>query len=144
MFVLLALLVFTARADTVDVLITGGMVYDGTGAPGRVADVGVRGDRVVFVGDAVAAAVVGRRLLDARGLVVTPGFIDPHTHSFEGLPNLSDDRRRNAGALMQGVTTVVLGADGRGPIDVARVLGEAERRGIGTNTYALAGFGSPG
>lgn len=142
MFVLLALLVFTARADTVDVLITGGMVYDGTGAPGRVADVGVRGDRVVFVGDAVAAAVVGRRLLDARGLVATPGFIDPHTHSFEGLPNLSDDRRRNAGALMQGVTTVVLGADGRGPIDVARVLGEAERRGIGTNTYALAGFGT--
>lgn len=142
MFRLVMLLLAVAPADTVDVLIAGGMVYDGTGAPGRIADVGVRGDRVVFIGDAVAADVVGRRRLDARGLIVTPGFIDPHTHSFEGLPNLSDDRRRNTGALMQGVTTVVLGADGRGPIDVARVLAESERRGIGTNTYALTGFGT--
>lgn len=145
MHLLLAFLVSVAQAapaDTVDVLITRGTVYDGTGAPGRIADVGVRGDRVVFVGDAATAAVVGRRQLDARGLIVTPGFIDPHTHSFQGLPNLSDERRRNLGALMQGVTTVVLGADGRGPIDVARVLSESERRGIGTNTYALTGFGT--
>lgn len=142
MHLFLALLLATAPADTVDVLIAGGTVHDGTGAPGRVVDVGVRGDRVVFIGDAAAAAVVGRRRIDARGLIVTPGFIDPHTHSFEGLPNLSDERRRNAGALMQGVTTVVLGADGRGPIEVARVLAESERRGVGTNTYALTGFGS--
>lgn len=128
-------------ADTLDLLIRRGLVYDGTGSPGRVADVGVRGDRIAFVGDA-PATLVARRRLEAQGLVVAPGFIDPHTHSYEGLPMLSLERRRNASALMQGVTTVVLGADGRGPLDVERVLSESERLGLGTNTYALAGFGT--
>ena len=49
---------------------------------------------------------------------------------------------KNIGALMQGVTTVVTGADGRGPLDVARVMAASERLGLGTNTYALAGFGT--
>jgi N-acyl-D-aspartate/D-glutamate deacylase len=141
--ILLALLFAAAQApDTVDVLLVGGMVYDGGGSPGRIVDVGVRGDRVTFFGAARPGAPVARRRIDVRGLIVAPGFIDPHTHSFEGLPGLSPERRRNAGALMQGVTTVVLGADGRGPLDVARVLAESERAGIGTNTYALAGFGT--
>ena len=80
--------------------------------------------------------------IDATGLIVAPGFIDPHTHSYEGLPNLSVERRNNPGALMQGVTTVVTGADGRGPLEVARVLTESEKLGLGTNTFALAGFGT--
>lgn len=140
---MLALLLVAAApaADTVDVLIRGGTVYDGSGAPARRVDVGLRGDRIVFIGNA-AQAVVGRRTLDAAGLIVAPGFIDPHTHSFEGLPGLSEERRRNTGALMQGVTTVVTGADGRGPLEVDSVLSASERAGIGTNTYALTGFGS--
>jgi N-acyl-D-aspartate/D-glutamate deacylase len=141
--ILFALFLAAAQApDTVDVLLAGGMVYDGGGSPGRIADVGVRGDRITFFGAARPGAPVARRRIDVRGLIVAPGFIDPHTHSFEGLPGVSLERRRNAGALMQGVTTVVLGADGRGPLDVARVLAESERAGIGTNTYAMAGFGT--
>ncbi len=137
------LLLFAAvRADSVDVLIRGGTVHDGSGAAARVADVGLRGDRIVFIGDAAAAHLTATRTIDAKGLIVAPGFIDPHTHSFEGLPNLNEARRKNIGALMQGVTTVVLGADGRGPVDVASVLAESETRGIGTNTYALTGFGT--
>lgn len=129
-------------ADSVDLLIRGGTVQDGSGRPGRVTDVGVRGDRIVFVGDAAAARVAAGRVLDARGLVVVPGFIDPHTHSLEGVPNVSEARRRNEGALMQGVTTVTIGPDGRGPFDVARVLAETERLGVGTNVYATVGFGT--
>lgn len=137
------LLLFAAiRTDSVDVLIRGGTVYDGSGAPARVTDVGLRGDRIVFIGDAGVAHLTATRTIDAKGLIVAPGFIDPHTHSFEGLPNLNEARRKNIGALMQGVTTVVLGADGRGPVDVASVLAESEARGIGTNTYALTGFGT--
>ncbi|HEV8197985.1 MAG TPA: amidohydrolase family protein, partial [Gemmatimonadales bacterium] len=136
------LLLGATRADTVDILIRGGTVYDGSGGPARRADLGIRGDRIVFLGDAAAARLIAKRTIDAAGLLVSPGFIDPHTHSFEGLPDLSLEHRKNIGALMQGVTTVVTGADGRGPLDVARVLTESERLGIGTNTYALAGFGT--
>jgi N-acyl-D-amino-acid deacylase len=129
-------------ADSVDVLVRGGMVYDGGGGPARRVDVGIRGDRIVFVGNAAQSRPRAVRTIDATGLLVAPGFIDPHTHSFEGLPYLSEERRKNAGALMQGVTTVVTGADGRGPLEVAHALAEAEQRGIGVNTYALAGFGT--
>ena len=136
------LLLLQAPADSMDVLIRGGMLHDGSGGAPRRVDVGLRGDRIRFVGDAAQARMAARRTIDAAGLIVAPGFIDPHTHSYEGLPGLNEERRRNAGALMQGVTTVVTGADGRGPLDVARVLTESERLGLGTNTYALAGFGT--
>ncbi len=65
-----------------DLLLRGGSVIDGTGAPGVRADVGVRGDRVVAVGDlgVVAEGEVGLEL-DVSGKVVAPGFIDPHGHS---------------------------------------------------------------
>ncbi|NBW66187.1 D-aminoacylase, partial [bacterium] len=91
------------RADSLDVLIRRGTVYDGSGSAARVTDIGLRGDRIVFVGDAAAAHLTATRTIDAQGLIVAPGFIDPHTHSYEGLPNLSETRRKNVGALMQGV-----------------------------------------
>lgn len=144
MSLLLALLLTVSapqRADTVDVLIVGGIVHDGTGAAPRVTNVGMTGERIVFVG-AIPTGTVARQRIDARGLIVAPGFIDPHTHAFEGLPQLNAERRLNASSLMQGITTVVLGADGRGPVDVQRVLDASERAGLGTNTYVLAGFGT--
>ncbi len=65
-----------------DLLIRGGTVIDGTGAPGRLADVGVLGDRILAIGDLSRIDGEGAaRVLDADGLVVTPGFIDPHGHS---------------------------------------------------------------
>jgi N-acyl-D-aspartate/D-glutamate deacylase len=60
-----------------DYLIRGGTIVDGTGAAPRRGDVGIRGDRVVAVGSAEESA---RETLDADGLVVAPGFVDPHTH----------------------------------------------------------------
>ena len=142
LFLSLFLFLGPGSADSVDIIISHGTVYDGSGGPARRADIGIRGDRIVFVGDAAQAKLASKQTIDATGLIVSPGFIDPHTHSFEGLPNLNEERRKNAGALMQGVTTVVTGADGRGPLDVARILTEAERLGIGTNTYTLTGFGT--
>lgn len=60
-----------------DVVIRGGLVVDGTGAPGRIADVAIDGDRVVAIGEVTDA---GAREIDATGKVVTPGFVDIHTH----------------------------------------------------------------
>src|SRR6266850_2274421 len=62
---------------TYDILIKNGTLIDGTGAPARRADVGIAGGKIVEVGELSGAA---RKTIDADGLVVAPGFIDPHTH----------------------------------------------------------------
>lgn len=114
-----------------DVVIRGGTVVDGTGAPARRADVGISGDRIVFVGNAAASHVAGARTIDATGLIVAPGFIDPHSHTLEDLS--SRDRRSNVGYLMQGVTTVVTNNDGGGTIEIGRRLRAWAMDSIGTN-----------
>ncbi len=129
-----------AQSLTVDVLIAGGRVVDGTGAPSRVADVGLRGDRVVFVGDAKARGVVGTRTIDARGLIVAPGFIDPHAHVLVDLQQSSTSRLD--GYLLQGVTTVLTGNDGGGPVNVGTTLATWTRNGLGANAGVFIGQGS--
>ena len=125
-----------------DLLIRNGQVIDGTGAAARIADVAITGDRVTFVGDAARANVQAKRTIDARGLIVAPGFIDPHTHTLEDLT--SDDRKRRANVdyLMQGVTTVITGNDGGGPYEVGRTLARWKAEGIGSNAALLVGYGS--
>ena len=63
--------------DVLDLILRGGRVVDGTGAPSRVADIGVRDGRVVAIGDLDEEAA---RVVDVTGRVVCPGFIDIHTH----------------------------------------------------------------
>jgi N-acyl-D-amino-acid deacylase len=126
--------------DSVDVLLRGGTVYDGSGAPGRITDVGLRGDRIVLVGD--GSRVRAGRVIDVRGLIVAPGFIDPHTHVLAGAPSANEASRRAESALMQGITTVTIGPDGRGPFNVAQVMADWDRLGAGTNVYNLVGFGA--
>ncbi|MFN8582535.1 MAG: amidohydrolase family protein [Gemmatimonadaceae bacterium] len=128
--------------QTGDVLILGGRVVDGTGTPERIADVLVSGDRIAFMGDAKRAGVTAKRTLNASGLVVVPGFIDPHTHTFEDLSSGDITKRRNLPYLAQGVTTVLTGNDGGGPVDVAASLARWTREGIGTNAALFVGFGS--
>ena len=141
--ILLPILIAASLAqgtDSVTVLIRGGTVYDGSGAPGRIADVGLRGDRIVLVGD--GSRVRAGRVIDARGLIVAPGFIDPHTHVLAGAPSSDPAERRAESALMQGITTVTIGPDGRGPFNVAQVMADWGRLGAGTNVYNLVGFGA--
>ena len=111
-----------AQGTPADLLIRNGRVIDGTGAPARSADVAITGDRITFVGDAARANVQAKRTIDARGLIVAPGFIDPHTHTLEDLSSDDPKRRANTDYLMQGVTTVITGNDGGGPYNVARTL----------------------
>jgi len=86
-----------------DVVIRGGTVVDGTGAPWFQADVAVRGGRIAAIGDLHDRSA--REVIDASGEVVTPGFIDMHTHSDWTL--LKDGRGMSK--IMQGVTTEVIG-----------------------------------
>jgi N-acyl-D-amino-acid deacylase len=86
-----------------DVLIRGGTVYDGSGGPGRRADVGIRGDAVTAVGDLSSAPAP--TVVDAKGLAVAPGFINMLSWSTESL--IVDGRSQ--GEIRQGVTTEVFG-----------------------------------
>jgi N-acyl-D-amino-acid deacylase len=111
-----------------DVLIRGGTVVDGTGSPGRAADIGILGDRILAIGD--LAAVDGTNaatVIDAGGRVVTPGFIDPHGHSDASL--FVDGALLSH--LMQGFTTQLSGNCGEtlAPItDVGREVVELALR----------------
>ncbi|MCY7418250.1 MAG: hypothetical protein LH650_07105 [Chloroflexi bacterium] len=101
-----------------DALIRGGLVLDGSGSPGRVADVCIAGGRIVSVGRADPASRAGR-VIDGDGLVVAPGFIDMHSHADYTLPAYPDalsvngSRRRSAPACLAGPTTSRPVATGR-------------------------------
>src|SRR5213592_486216 len=88
----------TQRED-VDLLLRNGSVIDGTGAPARVADLAIRGDRIVFIGDASKSSITPKRTIDVRGLVVAPGFIDPHTHTQGDLGHPDQRQRANLAYL---------------------------------------------
>jgi N-acyl-D-amino-acid deacylase len=125
-------------SQELDILIRNGSVLDGSGSAAVRVDIGITGDRIVLVGK--GAGKKAKREIDATGLVVAPGFIDPHTHSLEDLS--TPGRGRNDNYLMQGVTTVVTGNDGQGPIATGAVLRKWEQQGIGTNAALYVGQGA--
>jgi len=136
--VVLALAAARSSAQDLDLLIRGGSVIDGTGSPAVAADIGIKNDRIVLVG--ASAGRTAKRTIDAAGLVVTPGFIDPHTHT---AADLSDPRRsRNDAYLMQGVTTVATGNDGSSPRAIGATLAKWTKQGIGSNAALFIGQGT--
>lgn len=136
---LLAAPVF-AQAQHVDLLLVGGTVVDGSGGRPRKLDVGIRGDRIVFVGKAAKTKLQAERTIDAKGLIITPGFVDPHAHMMDYLNN--PERSSGVNYLMQGVTTVITGNDGGGPSRIAETLDRWQKAGIGVNAALLVGHGS--
>ena len=144
------------RRGGFDVLIKNGTVYDGTGQRPRRADVGIRGDRVVSVGNLSSARA--RTIVDAEGLAVAPGFINMLSWSTESL--IVDGRSQ--GEVRQGVTTQVFGeGESMGPLNermkrrilaeqgdvkypiewttLAEYLKYLERRGVSQNVASFIG-----
>src|SRR4051812_6159855 len=70
------------HAQAYDLVIRNARIVDGTGSPWYLGDVAVKGDTIVRIAPAIAAAAT--RTIDAKGLVVSPGFIDVHTHAIRG------------------------------------------------------------
>lgn len=130
-----------------DVLIKGGMLYDGTLNAPALSDIGIKGNRITAIGDLAKAGAA--KIFDAKGFAVTPGFIDVHTHcdmTFQAInPNnlsqVSPMLKGNYNYVYQGVTTVITGNCGLGIprtdqwFDVVRALS------FGTNVAHLAPHG---
>jgi N-acyl-D-amino-acid deacylase len=134
----LLLLLLVQQAPAFDVVIRGGRVLDGTGNPYIYADVGIRGDRIAAIGDLSTATA--RRVVDARGKYVVPGFFTLHEHlepavlrGFGTLPNFTT----------QGFTTAVIDADGRTGIwPLPRQRDTLLKMGSALNLVPMVGHGT--
>ena len=126
-----------AQAPTAyDLVVRGGRVLDGAGNPWVAADVAVLRDEIAAVGASLAWK--GRREIDARGLVVSPGFIDIHTHARRGIFEVptADNYVR------QGVTTIFEGQDGSSPVPLEPFLQKIAAHGVSPNWGMFVGQGS--
>jgi N-acyl-D-amino-acid deacylase len=129
-----------------DLLILNGRVFDGTGNPWFPADIGVRGGRIVAVGRLAGAQAA--RAIDAAGKVVSPGFIDIHSHADDGSSPRGGFRDTNPkiraapNLVTQGITTVVVNQDGRSPWPILEQRALIEKNAIGPNTMLLVGHGA--
>jgi len=123
-----------------DLLLINGTLYDGSDQAGKLLDIAITGEKITFIGDAKLAEIFAHETIDVSGLIVAPGFIDPHTHTIDDLSTA--ETSSNLNYLTQGVTTVITGNDGRGPIEIASTLDKFKQVGIGTNAGLLTGHGT--
>ncbi|WP_207431213.1 N-acyl-D-amino-acid deacylase family protein [Sabulibacter ruber] len=126
----------TQPNKTFDVLIANGQVVDGTGRKAYRADVLVREDTIAFIGAVDASLVKVQRVMDAKGKVVTPGFIDTHAHGDpmgkKGFQNF----------LAMGATTVILGQDGSHPENLKTWMQRLDQTGADVNVATFVGHGT--
>ncbi len=135
---LVFLLICCVEKQNYDVVILNGSIVDGSGGPPYQADLGIRGDSIAFIGSLEKSQ--GAKVIDALGMVVSPGFIDIHTHCDFGLDK--DETRGNLPYLMQGATSVVTGNCGYRNHSILATKDLYDSiGGIGTNALPLIGFG---
>ena len=131
-----SLVLSLALLSNADVLIQGGTVIDGAGSKGIVADVVIEDGRISAIGS--LRNVQARKVVDARGLVICPGFIDLHSHADRGILK----HRVAENYIRQGVTTLVCGNCGGSPTDIAKFFKQLRTKGTGPNIAQLIGHGS--
>lgn len=135
-----------AQKKAADLVIAGGNIYDGSSQKPLTGDVAILGDRIVYVGPASGNPYAGKRTIDARGQIVAPGFIDPHTHADAFFTGKTAEERLILPWLMQGATTIFTGVDGYGQPGRAAAVGklfkDVEAQKTGLNIAAYVGFGA--
>lgn len=133
-FYFFVVLASSAPPELPDILLRGATVYDGSGTPGVVRDVTLKKDRIQAVGTQLPIGP-NTEVIDVTGLILAPGFIDLHTHSDEAI--LQPRTRNNLNYLMQGVTTIVTGNCGVGPVYVKEYYASIDKNKAGSNVCHL-------
>src|SRR5713226_7923758 len=100
----------TLQGPPYDLILRNGRIVDGSGSPWYRSDVAVRGDTIVRIAPSIAESAT--RIIDVGGQMITPGFIDIHSHAREGIFNVPAAENY----IRQGVTTVIEGPDGSSPL----------------------------
>ena len=119
-----------------DVVISNGRIFDGTGNPWFYGDVAIVGDSIAALGHLPPHTAT--LTLDAKGLAISPGFIDTHSHSRRGIFEVPTAEN----AIRQGVTTLMEGPDGGSPIPVKQLLDRLAATPISVNMGTMVGHGS--
>jgi len=125
------------RAESTGILIRNGLVIDGSGGPERRADVRIADDEITEIAPSLTPRD-GERVLNARGNVVAPGFIDTHSHADRGIEDTPDA----ASQVRQGITTAIVGQDGGGELPVSDFLDEIDRIKPSINYATTVGHGT--
>ena len=123
-------------APTPQTVIRGATVIDGSGAPGRLADVRIEDGRIKEIG--AVESRVGELVVEARGLVLAPGFIDSHSHHDQGLT----EHRGALGAVSQGITTIVVGQDGDSQLPLRDSFAALDKQPAAVNVASYVGHGT--
>lgn len=118
-----------------DLLIKNGVILDGTGGKSFTSDIAIAGDKIVRIG---RFRVEAEKVIDADGLVVAPGFINPHSH----IDQTIFEQPEAKASLLQGVTTEIVGLDGLSAVKLDRHFKQISTNGTGVNYGSLIGQGS--
>ena len=140
-----------AQDRELDIIIKGGTIVNGSGEVSYTADLGIKGNLIEIIGD--LSSLSAGRIIDASGLIVSPGFIDMHTH-YGGItrPDLPDTptenkdgnlyERLNEALLLQGITSVIGGNCGYSALNLTKHFNIINKKGLSFNYGTLIGHAS--
>ena len=133
--IILSILASCSNSDF-DIVIINGTIVDGTGDEPYKSDIGIINDQIIKIGD--LSKLSSRRIIDASNLIVSPGFIDSHTHAIRGIFDVPTAES----SLLQGVTTLTDGNDGTSPHPIDEHYQKIENTKISPNWAVFVGQGT--
>lgn len=137
-FLIFLLLFLASCQQKYDIILKGGIILDGSGQESFSGDIGINGNTIAMIGDLSSATATN--VIDVKGMIITPGFIDVHSHAGRGL--VHPDRSDSKILLTQGITTVMINPDGGGAVDLIKQDSALMHDGLGVNVVQMIPHGS--